>query len=70
MKKRKFHVEVSRYFNPQKSGTNAEFNKNGTMRSLGTHQYQKTKESSYIPVYNKMGTARVSVDRFGNKTYK
>ena len=30
-KQRKFPQDVARFFNPQKSGTNAEYNKNGIL---------------------------------------
>ena len=55
-KQRKFPKDVSRFFNPQKSGTNAEFNTRGFIVSPGTHQREKAKETSYIPVYNSGGT--------------
>lgn len=49
MKKRKFPQDVARFFNPQKSGTNAEYSIDGRMLRPGTHQYEKSKERSYIP---------------------
>ena len=50
---RRFPQEVARFFNPQKSGTNAEFDPNtGILINPGTHQRQKMKEKSYIPIKN------------------
>lgn len=49
MRKRKSPQDVARFFNPQKSGTNAEYDINGRISRLGTHQYEKSKERSYIP---------------------
>lgn len=64
MRKRKFPQDVARFFNPQKSGTNA------TTLNNGTHQLEKMKESSSIPVYNAGGTARKVVDSLGRISYK
>lgn len=50
-KKRKFPKDVARFFNPQKSGTKAEYNQNGLLVAPGTHQREKMQQSSYIPVY-------------------
>lgn len=41
MKKRKFPNDVARFFNPQKSGTNAEYNKFGFLVKPGTKPSQK-----------------------------
>ena len=47
----RFPEGVARFFNPQKSGTNAEYDlKTGILVNPGTHQYQKMKERSYIPI--------------------
>lgn len=46
----KFPADVARFFNPQKSGTNALYAPNGMLIRPGTHQSEKMKESSYIPV--------------------
>lgn len=47
----KFPADVARFFNPHKSGTNAMYDpKTGIMIRPGTHQREKMKESSYIPV--------------------
>ena len=55
-KQRKFPQDVAMFFNPQKSGTNAEYNKNGILINPGTHQKQKMRCSSNIIVYNDGGT--------------
>ena len=47
---RKFPVDVARFFNPQKSGTNAIYDLQGRIIRLGTHQEQKRRERSYIVV--------------------
>lgn len=47
---RKFPVDVARFFNPQKSGTNAFYDLQGRIIRLGTHQEQKRRERSYIVV--------------------
>ena len=50
-KPRRFPLEVARFFNPQKSGTNAQYDpKTGMLIKPGTHQYEKMKEKSYIPI--------------------
>ena len=59
MKKRRFPKEVASFFNPHKS-----FSKRGT------HQYEKSKESSYVIAYNGGGTARKVMDENGKITYK
>ena len=42
---------VARFFNPQKSVTNAKYDpKTGRLVKPGTHQYQKMQERSYIPI--------------------
>lgn len=47
----RFPEGVARFFNPQKSGTNAEYDPTtGALVKPGTHQYQKMKERSYIPI--------------------
>ena len=55
-KQRKFPQDVARFFNPQKSGTNAEYNNNGILINPGTHQKHKMRCSSNIIVYNGGGT--------------
>lgn len=56
---KKFPADVARFFNPQKSGTNAEFDPTtGMPVKLGTHQQEKNRERSYIPVYTGRGPAR------------
>lgn len=69
MRKGKFPKDVARFFNPHKSGTNAEFDKLGMLIHFGTHQREKSKQSSYIPVYQGGGTAKATKDKFGNKIY-
>ena len=64
MKKKKFPSDVARFFNPIKSGTN------GNLVTGGTHQREKRKQSSYIPVYQGGGTAIKVVGKNGNITYK
>ena len=72
MKKRKFPQEVARFFNPFKSLVISfdERRKTVNMEQKGTHQYEKDKERSYIPVYNAGGTARKVVDSLGHVSYK
>lgn len=41
MKKRKLPNDVARFFNPQKSGTNAEYNKFGFLVKPGTNQAKR-----------------------------
>lgn len=55
---KKFPADVARFFNPQKTGTNAEINQLGMPLRLGTHQAEKNRERSYIPVYTGRGPAR------------
>lgn len=64
MRKRKFPQDVARFFNPYKSLTNADH------LGFGTHQLEKMKEKSCIPVYDASGTARKIVDSLGNVSYK
>lgn len=64
---KKFPADVARFFNPHKSGANAEM-MGGVLRP-GTHQYEKSKERSYIPVYNAGRTAHVAYDKKGRKVY-
>lgn len=67
---KKFPADVARFFNPQKAGTNAEIDqKTGIVIRPGTHQYEKSKERSYMPVYNGRGTAHVAYDKKGRKVY-
>ena len=47
---RKFPMDVARFFNPQKSGTNTIYDEQGRIIRLGTHQEQKRRERSYIVV--------------------
>ena len=52
MKKRKFDVNISRFFNPWKSGTKRVLDKLGNVVMEGTHQREKYPESKfyqYIP---------------------
>lgn len=72
MKNRKFSFGVARFFHPEKSLVIQfdERRKHINMEQKGTHQYEKSKECSNIPVYSGMGTARVFIDKFGNKSYK
>ena len=70
MKKRKFPNDVARFFNPQKSGTNAEYNKSGFLVKPGTNQAKKMEEISCLPMYNAGGTARKVMDANGNVSYK
>ena len=72
MKKRRFPQEVARFFNPLKSLV-IEFDERRrrvNMRQRGTHQYEKSKESSYVIAYNGGGTARKVMDENGKITYK
>lgn len=69
-KKRKFPKDVERFFNPQKSGTNAEYDKHGFLVRPGPNQAKRMSERSCIPVYNAGGTARKVVDNLGRVTYK
>ena len=69
MKKRKFPQDIVRFFNPQKSGTNAEYDQNGRLIAFGTHQREKAKQSSYIPVYQGKQPAKATMDKYGNKIY-
>lgn len=46
----RFPADVARFFNPQKSGTNALYDSDGRIIKLGTHQAQKAAERSYIVV--------------------
>lgn len=72
MKKRRFPQDVARFFNPVKSLVIYfdERRKTVYMEQKGTHQHEKSKERSYIPVYTGMGTARRVMDENGNITYK
>ena len=69
MRKRKFPKDVARFFNPHKSGTNAEYNKEGLLISFGTHQREKSKEKSYIPLYRGRRPAMATTDAKGRKVY-
>ena len=69
MRKRKFPKDVARFFNPHKSGTNAEYNTQGLLISFGTHQREKSKEKSYIPVYQGKFPAIATTDEKGRKVY-
>lgn len=69
MRKRKFPKDVARFFNPHKSGTNAKYNEKGVLASLGTHQREKSKERSYIPVYQGWLPAMATTDPKGRKIY-
>lgn len=67
---KKFPADVARFFNPHKSGTNAEIDQNtGIVIRPGTHQFEKWKERNYIPVYSGRGTAHVAYDKKGRKVY-
>lgn len=59
-KQRKFPKDVARFFN---TSSEPSF-------FMGTHQIEKMKERSYIPVYNSGGTARKVVGEYGQITYK
>lgn len=65
MRKRKFSQGVARFFNPAKSGTNEV-----PGVRLGTHQAQKAKETSYIPIYQGERPAHAYKDRYGQKAYR
>lgn len=69
MRKRRFPKDVARFFNPHKSGTNAEFDKSGRLTAFGTHQREKAKQCSYIPVYQGKGPANATIDKYGSKVY-
>lgn len=69
MRKRRFPQDVARFFNPQKSGTNAEYDKNGMLIHFGTHQREKASQSSCIPVYQGKGPAMATTDKYGRKIY-
>lgn len=64
----KFPQDVARFFNPHKSGTNAQYTKEGMLIAFGTHQREKAQQSSCIPVYNAGGTARAIIKN-GKKVY-
>ena len=51
MKKRKFPQDVARFFHPEKSGSNANYEKG----FLGTHQEEKAREKSCIVVVPGVG---------------
>lgn len=72
MKTKKFPIGVFRFFHPEKSLVIPfdERRKHIYMQQKGTHQYEKSKEKSYIPVYNKMGTATRVIDKNGVVSYK
>lgn len=67
-KKGKFPQDVARFFNPHKSGTNAQYTKEGMLIAFGTHQREKAQQSSCIPVYNAGRTARAIIKN-GKKVY-
>lgn len=67
---KKFPADVARFFNPQKSGTNEEFNPTTRMPvKLGTHQQEKNRERSYIPVYTGRRPARKVLGPDGKVKY-
>lgn len=69
-KKRKFPQDVARFFNPHKTGTNELRDiAIGLITRLGTHQSEKAKERSYIPVYTKRGPAMRTMDANGRVVY-
>ena len=50
----RFPADVARFFNPHKTGSNTLIDeKTGQIIKLGTHQAQKARERSYIPVVMK-----------------
>ena len=56
MKNKKFPKDVARFFNPYKSGTNAEFDINGKITRLGTHQTEISKwKNTYVKKINSRG---------------
>ena len=57
-KTRSFFADIARFFNPQKSGTNADFDINGRMISLGTNQRSKYFGSHAIRFFNNKMDAR------------
>lgn len=68
--KRKFPQDVARFFNPHKTGTNELRDiATGLITQLGTHQSEKAKERSYIPVYTKRGPAMRTMDANGRVVY-
>lgn len=69
-KKRKFPVNVARFFNPGKTATTAGYNMYGVMVKPSINQYRKMQEKSSIIIYNAGGTARKVVDINGNVSYK
>ena len=69
-KKRKFPMNVARFFNPSKTATTAEYNKYGVMVKPSLNQYRKMQEKSSIIMYNAGGTARKVVGANGNVSYK
>ena len=69
-KKRKFPVNVARFFNPSKTATTAEYSKYGVMVKPSINQQRKMHERSSIIMYNAGGTARKVVDINGNVSYK
>ena len=71
-RKRKFPQQVARFFNPLKSIV-IEFDekrKHVNMGQKGTHQYEKSKERSYVIAYDGGGTAKRVLDENGKIVYK
>lgn len=69
-KKRKFPQDVARFFNPHKTGTNElRDTTTGLITRYGTHQAEKAKERSYIPVYAKRGPAMRTMGADGRVKY-
>lgn len=67
---KKFPADVARFFNPQKTGTNEQRDpKTGLLTQLGTHQQEKNRERSYIPVYTGRGHARRVMGEDGKVKY-
>lgn len=67
---KKFPADVARFFNPGKSGTKGEVCLiTGNMIRLGTHQQEKNRERSYIPVYTGRGPARRVMGEDGKVKY-
>lgn len=70
--KKRFPQDVARFFHPLKSLVIPFDGRRKTINMVqkGTHQYEKSKERSYIIAYNGGGTARKVVDKSGKVTYK
>ena len=51
----KFPQDVARFFNPHKSGTNAQYTKEGMLIAFGTHQREKHNKAVASPYIMQAG---------------